>query len=199
MRLITALLVVPLLVSCAATPGPAATGPGRTDRDALDVAVAAIETEAAAIDRAADSARLSGQHWLVRHVRHWNLAGLVAGPEPRYLSVRFAQGRAVRDETYYYRGGRLTLVRVRKSWDVDDPLSAPSPPVSQTFFVDGERIIKRIVRIGASAPKTRERAHESAQLLIARGGTLARVLVSREPMQAELERLETWPAELSVD
>jgi hypothetical protein len=194
------LSVVLLLASLAITLGAPTAGANRGEQRQVDALVAAIEAEAASIDKAADSARTAGQHWLVKKARYWNLSGLVDGDQLRYLSVRFAQGRVVRDETYYYKAGVIRLAKVRKSWDVEDVRLAPSPPVSQVFFLDGDRVIRRVANIGASGPKImKDPPREAANVLIARANTFAKTLVSRQPIAGELEALEAFPDHLSPD
>jgi hypothetical protein len=161
--------------------------------------VKSIEAEAAAIERSAQEARRSGKQWLTKDARYWDLGGFVAGDGLRYVIVRFAQGRSVRDETYYYKGGSVILAKVRKSWDVDNPRNAPSAPVTQSFFLDGGEIISRRIVSASSRPKVAKVPPQAAAILTARAKAFAQVLTAPGLDRRQLSDLEVFPEELDPE
>lgn len=185
-------LALLFVVGCSRTDGerpPIQLDDGRS----TEKLVATIQLAAKRIDAANAAAEAAGGT-LTRELPHWQFSGLFESSKPIFLSAVFSQGRLVREETYYLVGGKLSLVRVHRWWDVDDPKEAPEPATQQAFYIENDQTIRRVFDAAAGSPLGRsDDSTQPASTLAARSRSITQILLGGAEAAAAAEALELFP------
>jgi hypothetical protein len=186
------LLAVVLAFGCSSSPLPAQSSatqpPPAPSRDQL---VERIRSEARRLDAATEQGSL--RRTMVELPR-WRFEGFFDGATPVVLSAMLSEGNLVREETHYLKDGKLVLLKVDLWWDVDRPARAPEPRKRHEFYVEGTTTVRHALRIESAPPKSsHDDAPVSADALIERGRTIARILSENVRDPAVAKGLENLP------
>ncbi|HTQ57945.1 MAG TPA: hypothetical protein VMI94_25940 [Bryobacteraceae bacterium] len=113
-----------------------------------------------------------------KELPHWQFSGFFENATPVLLRAQFSEGQAVRQETYYFHGGSLILVKTETWWDVEDENKAPEPPRREAFYVQNNRTIRHVTEVGISSAARRpnDTAHPAGSL-VERSRRIAGILV----------------------
>lgn len=123
--------------------------------DTITPKVRAIDRETKRIDALSDAPSTPQLQQARVDLAHWQFYGTFENSVPLYLTASFSEGDSVREETYYFSGGKLILARIEHSWDVEEPAKAPEPAVTHYFYLDGNRLLRHVTRTASHPPKVR--------------------------------------------
>jgi len=139
--------------------------------------VKAIQAEAKRIDSAMQTPSKAGLRKLTRELPHWEFTGALEASQPVFVSARFSEGQAIREESYYLIRGNAALVKVETWWDVEDPRRAPEPRTIHEYYIDHGQTIWQITRIASSPARTlaNDTIHPASALL-ARSRTIQQII-----------------------
>lgn len=184
-RLVLVALAATQLAACGSTAGDQANVP----RSILEVQQWVEEIEKGQPPLPGTPTNLSAEF------PHLAVEGQLLDGQPISLSSTYSRARLVRDESYFFRYGALIMVRARQSWDVDDPVDAPAPTTTVSYFLpSGEVAGRRVEREGTPAEfHATGLPANAAEVLRTRAAQLTALLGGSPLGEAEAEALESFP------
>ena len=158
----------------------------------IESRIQTILAEAKSIDAADEAPDNAERRHAMVDFPHWQFTGLFDNGNPMFLSATFSQDRVVRQESYYLLHDKSLLVKVLKWSDVEEPATAPEPPINQVFYLEDSRIIRRVIKIGSGRRRTLDEI-VPGEPLEKRASVIANILLGHSRDGKLTEPLESFP------